>query len=355
MLREELKALYNARIWKEKYGNLKYLALCFFIIFIFFLIFGIVVIPLEFPSFYFYILILVISVGIVIINIYIFFLIDLSNSIPFLVRIRKKRTIQEVIKRILDDIYSKDRVIFFYFIVTIILITLTSIFKLLFEKNSLTYFCVAGIWVILMYIPYSVRCRSAPVRAIILCIHLIQLLNLFNIEKNNERSQGDIKPQNKKELEIVNFELIKIQDESRLLKYISDDLSLIANDYLGLNIKNIQQIPMEIYIAMLFLKEKNVRDEIINKLKQSIEILEDTRYSDKNREYYQLIDKTKNGFIHIISSFQIASENLRKSYPNINNFYIYQSLMKKFYKRVSLEKLATIIAIITAIFSIFKF
>ena len=67
------------------------------------------------------------------------------------------------------------------------------------------------------------------------------------------------------------------------------------------------------------------------------------------------IEKTKNGFIYIITAFQIATENLRQSYSNIINFSIYQSVFKKFYKRINLKKLGTIIGITGVIFSFFKF
>jgi len=353
MLKEELKVSYNARIWKEKYGNLIYLALFFFLIFILFLSLGIRTLLLEFPLSHLYSVI--IAIGIVIISIYIFFLIDLRNSIPFLDRIGKRKTNQEVINKILKDIYSKEPVIIAYFIVIIVFLILTSIFKLLFEKNSLTYLCVAVIWFILMYIPYSIRCRTSPVRAIILRIHLIQLINLFTTTKNSERRQDNVKHQNNNKSKITIFDSIKIQGISRLLKYIGDDLSIIANDYLGLNIKDIQQIPVEIYVAMILLKDKNVRDEINDELTQSIEILKDACYSDNNQEYLQLIEKTKNGFIHILTAFQIASENLRQSYSNIIYFNVYQSLAKRCYGRINYKELATVIGIVSAIISILRF
>jgi len=206
-----------------------------------------------------------------------------------------------------------------------------------------------------MYIPYSIRCRSSPVRAIILHIHLTQLIKLFNTTKNNERRQDNIKHQSNNKSKMAIFNLIKVQNRGRLLKYIGDDLSIIANDYLGLKIKDIQQISVEIYVAMLFLKDKNVREEIYEKLTQSIESLKGAHYSDNNQEYLQLIEKTKNGFIHIMTAFQIASENLRQSYSNIINFNIYQSLAKKFYERINYRELATIIGIVSAVFSILRF
>jgi len=97
MLREELKAFYNTRIWKEKYGNLKYLALFFFIIFVLFLSLDIATILVEFPLFHLYFVIT--TMGIVIIIIYFYFLIDLRNSIPFLDRIRKKNLVNILLKK----------------------------------------------------------------------------------------------------------------------------------------------------------------------------------------------------------------------------------------------------------------